>query len=94
MEQYKPPGMIKKIYFHKLTFGDDPFRVEGIRVEEEGGQLQIDVSATCASACFPVHWKKRRLGRAGLAGRASPGSSAPCNCAACMADLGKAWVGG
>lgn len=44
MEQYKPPGMIKKIYFHKLTFGDDPFRVEGIRVEEEGGQLQIDVS--------------------------------------------------
>ena len=24
--QYKPPGLIKKIYFQKLTFGDDPFR--------------------------------------------------------------------
>lgn len=26
--QYKPPGLIKKIYFQKLTFGDDPFRWE------------------------------------------------------------------
>lgn len=26
MMQYKPPGLIKKIYFQKLTFGDDPFR--------------------------------------------------------------------
>ena len=26
MNQYKPPGLIKKISFVKLTFGDDPFR--------------------------------------------------------------------
>lgn len=26
MMQYKPPGLIKKIYFQKITFGDDPFR--------------------------------------------------------------------
>lgn len=26
MDMYKPPGLIKKIYFQKLTFGDDPFR--------------------------------------------------------------------
>ena len=26
MMQYKPPGLIKRIYFQKLTFGDDPFR--------------------------------------------------------------------
>jgi hypothetical protein len=29
MEQYKPPGVIKKIYFSEFTFGDAPFRVEG-----------------------------------------------------------------
>ena len=24
--KYQPPGLIKKIYFQKLTLGDDPFR--------------------------------------------------------------------
>ncbi|KAL4853134.1 Synaptotagmin-5 [Chlorella vulgaris] len=35
MMKFKPPGLIKKIYFQKLTFGDDPFRVEGVRVDEK-----------------------------------------------------------
>lgn len=31
MMLYKPPGLIKKIYFQKLTFGDDPFRCACLR---------------------------------------------------------------
>jgi Ca2+-dependent lipid-binding protein len=31
MDYYKPPGVIKKIWFQELTFGDAPFRVEGER---------------------------------------------------------------
>lgn len=33
LDEYKPP-FIKKIYFSKLTFGSNPFRVEGVRVNE------------------------------------------------------------
>lgn len=36
MEQYKPPGLIKKIYFKNLSFGDAPFKVENVWVEDEG----------------------------------------------------------
>ena len=38
MEQYKPPGLIKKIYFAKLTFGDAPMRIDNVWVEDEGEQ--------------------------------------------------------
>ena len=34
MEQYKPPGLIKKMYFKHLTFGDAPFKIEDVWVEE------------------------------------------------------------
>lgn len=34
MEQYKPPGLIKKIYFKQLTFGDSPFLIENVWVED------------------------------------------------------------
>lgn len=34
MEDYRP-AFIKRIYFKKLTFGDAPFRVEGIRVKDD-----------------------------------------------------------
>ena len=36
MEQYKPPGLIKRIHFKTLTFGDAPFRIENIWVEDRG----------------------------------------------------------
>jgi len=36
MEQYKPPGLIKKIYFKNLSFGDAPFKIENAWVEDEG----------------------------------------------------------
>jgi len=43
MDQYRPP-FIKRIFFKKLTFGDAPFRVEGIRVDEkQTDRVQIEV---------------------------------------------------
>ena len=36
MDQYKPPGLIKKIYFKNLSFGDAPFKIENVWVEDEG----------------------------------------------------------
>jgi len=43
MEQFRPP-FIRRIYFKKLTFGDAPFRVEGIRVDEKQlDRVQIEV---------------------------------------------------
>jgi len=43
MEQYKPPGVIKKIYFSELTFGDAPFRIEGITVKEDPDAIDMEV---------------------------------------------------
>lgn len=43
MDQYRPPG-ISRIYFKKLTFGDAPFRVEGIRVDDSlSDRVQMDI---------------------------------------------------
>ena len=36
MAQYKPPGLIKKMYFKNLSFGDAPFKIENAWVEDEG----------------------------------------------------------
>ena len=36
LEQYKPPGLIKRIYFKTLTFGDAPMRIDNVWVEDEG----------------------------------------------------------
>lgn len=47
MDQYKPPGLIKKIYFSKLTFGDSPIRIDNVWVEDEGENhvlLEVSVS--------------------------------------------------
>ncbi|KAK9808833.1 hypothetical protein WJX72_004641 [[Myrmecia] bisecta] len=38
MEQYKPPGLIKRIYFKQLTFGGSPMTIDNIWVEDEGEQ--------------------------------------------------------
>ena len=46
MEQYKPPGLIKRIYFSKLTFGDAPLRIDNVWVEDEGEQhVLLEVGA-------------------------------------------------
>lgn len=36
MDQYKPPGLVKSIYFKTLTFGEAPIRLNDVWVEDEG----------------------------------------------------------
>ena len=36
MEQYKPPGLVKKIYFKRITFGDLPITIDDVWIENEG----------------------------------------------------------
>lgn len=57
MEQYKPPGLIKKIYFKNLSFGDAPFKIENAWVEDEGEKhVLLEASPASwlpsASLCF------------------------------------------
>lgn len=61
MMQYKPPGLIKKIYFQKLTFGDDPFRhallghaAQGPRRARHGGRLCAAQRNACRLCVGPV----------------------------------------
>eukprot|EP01026_Neomeris_dumetosa_P041862 TRINITY_DN3476_c0_g1_i4.p1 TRINITY_DN3476_c0_g1~~TRINITY_DN3476_c0_g1_i4.p1 ORF type:complete len:510 (+),score=48.64 TRINITY_DN3476_c0_g1_i4:335-1864(+) len=35
MEDHRPPVIIKRIAFKKITFGDSPFRIEGVKIEKE-----------------------------------------------------------
>lgn len=42
MERYRPPGL-KRIFFQQLTFGEAPFRIEGIWVSEEVDQVLMEV---------------------------------------------------
>ena len=34
LDAYKPPGLIKKIYFRTLTFGDAPFIIDNIWIDK------------------------------------------------------------
>lgn len=45
MDAYRPVGLIQKIFFQELTFGDAPFRVEG-----EGQRVIV-----CFVNLWPVH---------------------------------------
>lgn len=36
MDQYKPPGLVKKIYFKRITFGDLPITIDDVWIENEG----------------------------------------------------------
>ena len=55
MEQYKPPGLIKKIYFKNLSFGDAPFKIENAWVEDEGEKhVLLEVSPASLLRCIPI----------------------------------------
>ena len=55
MEQYKPPGLIKKIYFKNLSFGDAPFKIENAWVEDEGEKhVLLEVRLASWLPCIPV----------------------------------------
>ena len=36
MDQYKPPGLVKSIFFKRITFGDLPITIDDVWVENEG----------------------------------------------------------
>lgn len=42
IEQYRPP-IFKKIFFEELTFGEAPFRVEGIAVKDSADEIDLEV---------------------------------------------------
>lgn len=49
MDQYKPPGLVKSIYFKTLTFGEAPIRLNDVWVEDEGdNHVLLEV---CAFPC-------------------------------------------
>ena len=35
LDMYKPPGLIKKIYFRRLTFGNAPIRIDNVWVDKQ-----------------------------------------------------------
>lgn len=56
MEQYKPPGLIKKMYFKNLSFGDAPFKVENVWVEDEGEKhVLMEVHKLLCQMSLTVH---------------------------------------
>ena len=53
--QYKPPGLIKKIYFKNLSFGDAPFKIENAWVEDQGEKhVLLEVTQKQAQKCLCV----------------------------------------
>ena len=62
LASHKPP-FISKIFFKKLTFGDAPFRVEGIRVDEgQADRVQIEVDFRWAGDANIFMGERARLG--------------------------------
>lgn len=50
LNQYKPPGLIKEIYFTKFTMGDQPFRQE-----QPGAQQGHAAACTRGLGCRRAH---------------------------------------
>ncbi len=45
LDMYKPPGLIKKIYFRRLTFGNAPIRIDNVWVDKQTPEeLILEVS--------------------------------------------------
>jgi len=38
LDAYKPPGLIKKIYFRTLTFGDAPFKIDNVWIDKANSE--------------------------------------------------------
>lgn len=46
MDQYKPPGLVKSIFFKRITFGDAPITIDDVIVENEGEKhILLEVTA-------------------------------------------------
>ena len=47
LDAYKPPGLIKKIYFKTLTFGDAPFTIDNVWVDKANpDEVCLEVSCS------------------------------------------------
>lgn len=68
MEQYKPPGLVKKIYFKTLTFGEAPIKLESVWVEDEGeNHVLLEASQVPGTAVCIIYARLEHLCRcAGL----------------------------
>ena len=52
LDMYKPPGLIKKIYFRRLTFGNAPIRIDNVWVDKQTPEeLILEVCQ-----CLPTVW--------------------------------------
>ena len=52
MDQYKPPGIVKKIYFKRMTFGDLPMTIDDVWVENEGEKhILLEVHRLSCCSC-------------------------------------------
>lgn len=50
MDQYKPPGLVKRIFFKRITFGDSPVTIDDVWVENEGEKhILLEVCTLCPS---------------------------------------------
>ena len=52
MDQYKPPIIIKSMYFKNLTFGDAPMQIDNVWIEQEAeNHILMEVSLS-VSHCW------------------------------------------
>lgn len=52
MDMYKPPGLIKKIYFRRLTFGTAPFKIDNVWIDRtDPDQVCLEVRPRPATCC-------------------------------------------
>jgi hypothetical protein len=50
LDAYKPPGLVKKIYFKTLTFGDAPFKIDNVWVDKANdNEVCLEV---CTHSCL------------------------------------------
>ena len=52
MDMYKPPGLIKKIYFRRLTFGTAPFKIDNVWIDRtDPTQVCLEVGMRRSAGC-------------------------------------------
>lgn len=61
MDMYKPPGLIKKIYFRRLTFGTAPFKIDNVWIDRtDPTQVCLEVRPWRTARCnLPFGHSKR-----------------------------------
>ena len=56
MDMYKPPVLVKKVYFRRLTFGDAPFKIDNVWIDRsDPTQVAMEVCPGLRRVCI-LHW--------------------------------------